>query len=106
MSSRRSARPPGYRASRGFSLMEALLATFVLLTSLLLSIYVFHSSLRAEASNEKRVVAAAVAESALAEVREAAGTNFRGLIGAYDGMEWSLPAEPDFKIHCQVSLPT
>jgi len=81
--------------------MEALLSTFLLLTSLLLSIYVFHSSLRAEASNEKRVLAAAVAESALAEIRETACQNFRSVIGLYNDKRWSLAEAPEFTISCR-----
>lgn len=88
MSSRRS----------GFSLIEAVLSTFLLLTAVLLSIYVFHSSLRAEVSNEKRVRAAMVAESALAEIRQAAARDFRGFVEAYDGRSWVSEQDPDFSL--------
>jgi hypothetical protein len=86
---------------RAFSLMEAILATFLLLTSLLLSIYVFHSGLRAEASDEKRVLAAAVAESALSEIRRDAGEDFRSLISSYDGKRWRLDEAPEFSLTCR-----
>lgn len=83
---------------RAFSLVEAVLSTFLLLSAVLLGAYVFHSSLRAEASNEKRVVASLVAESALAEVRDFAGRNFAGLVERYDGQLWIPDGEPDMTV--------
>ena len=45
--------------------MEAILASFMLLTAIIMSVAVFDSSLQAEASNERRIIASMVAESAL-----------------------------------------
>jgi Tfp pilus assembly protein PilV len=81
-----------------FSLVEGVLSTFLLLTSVLLGAYVFHSSLRAEANNEKRVVAALVAESALAEIRDHAGRDFAGLVARYNGQTWVPEGEPDMTV--------
>lgn len=86
------------RKSPAFSLIEAVLSTFLLLTAVLLGAYVFHSSLRAEASNEKRVVASLVAETALAEIRNFAGENFVGLVARYDGQLWVPQGEPDMTV--------
>ncbi len=83
---------------RGVSLVEAVLSTFLLLTALLLAVYVFDSSLKWEVSNEKRVVAALVAESALAQIREQGGRNFENVF-TYDGRNnWTVPDYPDFRI--------
>lgn len=82
--------------------MEAIFATFLLLTSLLLSIYVFHSGLRAEAGNEKRVLASAVAEGALARIRQDAGSRFGELLGEYENKRnWTLEWAPEFVISCR-----
>ncbi len=71
-----------------FSLIEAIFATFLLLSAVLLGAYVFHSGLRAEANNEKRVVATMLAESVVAEIREAASRDFQRLIASYNGRTW------------------
>ncbi len=78
--------------------MEAVLSTFLLLTSVLLGAFVFHNGLRAEANNEKRVVASLVAESALAEVRDYANRNFTGLVAEYGERVWVAGEESDMTI--------
>lgn len=83
--------------------MEAVLATFLLLTTVLLSIFLFHSSLRAEAGNEKRVVAAMVAETVLAEIRDEAGRNFANLVSQYDGRSWVPEKEPSTEVFVRAS---
>ena len=60
--------------------MEAILASFMLLTAIIMSVAVFDSSLQAEASNERRIIASMVAESALAELRDAVNTNMTAAI--------------------------
>lgn len=92
--------PPSWfphRNVRGLSLVEAVLSAFLLLTSLLLAVYVFDSSLKWEAGNEKRVVAAVIAETALAEVREAGGRDFDKFL-SYDGNHWTYPDYPGFEV--------
>lgn len=81
--------------------MEAIFASFLLLTSLLLSIYVFHSGLRAEAGNEKRVLAAALAEEKLTEIRQAANENFGGLLAAYQDKSWPANETPGYQVSCR-----
>lgn len=83
---------------RGFSLMEAVLSTFLLLTSILLGAFVFHNGLRAEANNEKRVVATLIADSALSEIRDAANQNFSGLLAEYGDRVWVPEGEPDMTV--------
>ena len=90
------------RKCLGFSLIEAVFATFLLLSGVLLGAYVFHSGLRAEASNEKRVVATMLAESVFSEVRRAANEDFQGLEAAYDGREWRDPTESDMAVEVAV----
>ena len=86
----------------GFSLIEAVMATFLLLSAVLLGAYVFHSGLRAEASNERRVVASMVAESAMAEIRESANRNFQGLVTGPGERTWSPTEEPEMKVTMRV----
>lgn len=90
------------RGRLGFSLLEAIFASFLLLTSLALSVYLLNASLHAEANNERRILAALVAESALEEIRAASNTNFEGLGGLYDGREWTFEAFPDHRIRARV----
>ncbi len=83
---------------RGVSLVEAVLSTFLLLTALLLAVYVFDSSLKWEVSNEKRVIAALVADSALAQIREQGGRDFDNVF-SFDGRsDWTIPDYPEFSI--------
>ena len=87
----------------GFSLVEAVLAAFMLLGAILISISVFDRTLQVEASNEKRIVAALVAESAMAEIRRMAGNNFSQIKTQYDGKTWSVAEYPEFRIRGTVS---
>jgi hypothetical protein len=82
--------------------MEALFASFLLLTSILLSVQLFDSSLQAEANNEQRTIAALVAESALDEIRASTNQDFTSLRGAYNGRTWNLPDYPHFQIKASV----
>ena len=91
------------RAGRGFTLVEAILASFLLLTAVLMSVSVFDSSLQAEASNEKRIMAALVAESALAEIRQAGTSNFNQVKSLYDGRSWSVPEYPGFEVRSTIA---
>ena len=83
--------------------MEAILASFMLLTAIIMSVSVFDSSLQAEASNERRIVASIVAESALAELRDAVNTNMLAAKSTYDGRTWTLPDYSGFQISCRVA---
>lgn len=86
--------------------MEAIFASFLLLTSILLCVQLFDSSLQAEASNEQRVTAALVAESALAEIRAATTENFEGLLASYGDRRWSLTNYPTYDIQATVTPQT
>lgn len=90
------------RRNRGFSLMEALFASFLLLTSVLLSVQLFDSSLKAEADNEQRSVAAVVAENGLDEIREAALVDFKNLDSLYNNKTWNDADNPNFRLTAKV----
>lgn len=92
------------RSLLAFSLMEAVLSTFLLLTAVLLGAYVFHNSLRAEASNEKRVTATLAAENTLAEIQDFAGENFLGLVDHYDGTHWVSAQDPSMTISVKARM--
>lgn len=83
--------------------MEAILASFLLLTAVLMSASVFDSSLQAEASNEKRIMAALVAETALAEIRQAGNNNFNQVESLFDGRTWSVPEYSGFEISSRIA---
>lgn len=82
--------------------MEAIFASFLLITSILIGVLVFDASLQAEASNEQRTMAALVAENALEEVRSAANQRFTNLKAEYDGKTWTLPGYSEFAIKAKV----
>lgn len=82
--------------------MEAVFASFLLITSILISVFVFDSSLQAEANNDQRIMAAIVAESALQEIRSYANFDFHGTKDAYNGRKWTLPSYGEFKIEAEV----
>jgi hypothetical protein len=82
--------------------MEAVFASFLLVTSILISVFVFDSSLQAEANNEQRITAAIVAESALDEIRSFSNVDFPGTKAAYDGRTWTLPNYSGFEISAEV----
>ena len=56
------------RANRGFSLLEAIFASFLMLTSIAIATFLVTTSMRASANNEKKIVASMVAESAMEDV--------------------------------------
>ena len=95
-------RQPSTRRPVGFSLVEAILAAFMLLTAVLMSVSVFDSSLQAEASNESRIIASIVAESAMAEIRQAANLDLSAVESNYDGHRWTLPEYPGYQIEAIV----
>lgn len=96
-------KPTQQRLKRqGFSLIEAIFASFLLLTALLLSVQLFDTSLQAEANNEQRIVAALVAENVLDQIRSDANSDFGTLQSAYDGRNWSLPEYSNFQIEAKV----
>lgn len=89
-------------SKRGASLIEAMMASFLLLTSILMSVYIFDGTLRASAASENRVIAAVVAESALAEIRDHANNQFTTVQATYDGLSWNLPDHPEFDVTARV----
>lgn len=62
----------------------------------------FDGTLRAEVGNEKRVMAALAAESAMAQIRHSADTDFANLQTLHDGVNVTLPDFPDFQITTHV----
>lgn len=95
-------RVPAPQRAKGFSLVEAILAAFLLLTAVAMSAYVFDSSLQAEVSNEKRIIAALVADTALAEIRNTADNDYPSLRSRYDGQTWSLSEYPLYQISSRI----
>ena len=83
--------------------MEALFASFLLLTAILMSVSLFDSTLQAESNNEQRLTAALIAESALDEVREATTRDFNATLTNYDGRTWTMTTYPGFQIETKVS---
>lgn len=90
------------RANRGFSLLEAIFASFLMLTSIAIATFLVTTSMRASANNEKKIVASMVAESAMEEVRAAANDSYTNLAGLYDGKEWEYPNFAGYKITSKV----
>ena len=62
--------------TKGFSLVEAVLSSFLLLTAVAMSVWILDASLRAEAENDRRITAGLVAQNRLEEVRSWADLNF------------------------------
>lgn len=90
------------RARRGFSLLEAIFASFLMLTSIAIATYLVSASMRASAGNEKKIVASMVAESAMEEIRAAANENYTGLAGTYHNRTWSYPNFPEYTVRSRV----
>lgn len=86
----------------GFSLAEAVIASFLLLGAVLMSVSLFDGTMRAEVGNEKRVLAALAAESAMAQIRNAADTDFLQLVSDYHNQTINLPNFPNFQIRSRV----
>lgn len=86
--------------------MEALFASFLLLTSVLLSVQLFDSSLKSEADNEQRSIAALVVENGLEEIRAVAREDFSALKTLYNGKRWKDNDNPNFTLTATVSEQT
>lgn len=85
------------RGNAGFTLLEATLASFLLLTAVLLAVYLFDSTLRARAVNERRLAAVMAAENVLEDIQARARTDFGTLVSTLDGAEWPVP-DPTVKV--------
>lgn len=83
----------------GFSLVESLLASSVLLVAMLILFQLFHVGMRYFSWVERRALATAVAERRLAELRNWSRTQ-NGWIGYPAGPD---PLEPDFQISVTLS---
>ncbi len=90
------------RARRGFSLLEAIFASFLMLTSIAIATFLVSASMRASASNEKKIVASMVAESAMEEIRASANENYTALSGTYNNRTWTYPNFPDYQVRSRV----
>lgn len=91
---------------RGLSLIEAVFSTFLLLTALLMAVYIFDSSLKSEVGNQRRIEAALVAESALAEIRDAARRNFQTMKSTFKNRSWNLSSYPGYQVLSTVDSAT
>lgn len=87
-----------YRGEFAFSLVEAVFSSFLLLTAVTMSVYLFDASLRAQAENDVRMQATLVAQSRLDEIRAYADTNFGSGLALFDGLEIEPPEAPNLKV--------
>ena len=94
--------PPKNERNKGFSLVEAVIASFLLLGAVLMSVSLFDGTLQAEVGNEKRVLAALAAETVMADIRQTADTDFESVLTSFDGHTHTLPDYPGFQIRSRV----
>lgn len=93
---------------RGLTLVETIIASFLLVGGFLVTVALFHSTLRYSTQIERVTVATALAERRLNEMRLWARTlsNFRSSWAAYDGVTTTDPQSPDLRILSEVSQPS
>ena len=89
--------------ARGFSLMEAIFASFLLLTAVALATFLVSTSMRASTNNERKIVASMVAESAMEEIRASSNEHYSSLSGLYDGKVWDYPEFEGYSITSRVA---
>ncbi|MGE0493377.1 MAG: hypothetical protein AB7S38_29485 [Vulcanimicrobiota bacterium] len=92
------------RARTGFTLVEALIATFVITTALLLCIWLIDASLRHMAESERRQLGTVLAENALEEMRQFADANFGAGLTSFDGVTRQHPEYPQFEVKTHAAL--
>lgn len=72
----------------GFSLLEVLFASFLLITALSLTIFLIHQSFQSEADSGIKVRALHDAQNVIEEIRAIAKSDFKNNIGSVDGRVW------------------
>ena len=73
---------------RGFSLLEVLFASFLLLTAISLTVFLINTSFRSEADSGVKIQALHDAENVLAEIRAFSQQDFRTGMSTIDGKVW------------------
>lgn len=74
----------GRASDKAFSLVEAVLSSFLLLTAVSMCVWLFDASLQAEAGNDRRVLATMVAQDRLEEIRAAADASFGAGLASFN----------------------
>lgn len=92
-------------ARSGFSLLELLFASFLLLTSISLTVYLIDASFRSEADSDLKAQALYDAENVLAEIQAQARQNFRTGIGEVADKVWPT-ISTDYTLESKVSWHT
>src|SRR5688572_25361030 len=90
--------------ARAFSLVEAVLAGFLMLTAVTIAIWVFDASLRAQAVQEVRLLAVQVAQNKLEEIRGYADSQFGGGLTLFDGVQTQVG--PGLEMRTRATLQT
>lgn len=86
---------------RGFSLLEVLFASFLLITSLSLTIFLINQSFQSEADSGVKVRALHDAQNVLEEIRAVARQDFKNGLSSVDGKVWPS-SHPDYMIESTV----
>lgn len=79
---------PKFRVARGFSLLEVLFASFLLLTAISLTVFLINTSFRSEADSGVKIQALQDAENVVAEIRAFSQQDFRTGLSTIDGKVW------------------
>ena len=92
---------------RALTLIETIIASFLLVGGFMITVALFHSALRYTSQIEKVTVATLLADRTLNEMRVWARnvTNYRSSWAPYDGVTVAAPEYPDQRIFTQVSKP-
>jgi hypothetical protein len=90
---------------RGLTVVETIIASFLLVGGLLITVALFHTSLRYTAQAEQVVVATTLAQRTLNEMRSWARTpaNYRSAWSPYHNITVADPQHPTFLIRTEVS---
>lgn len=97
---------------RGLSLLESVIATFLLTGSFLVLINLFHAGLRHGNRIEKQQFAAIIASEYMeklrlwAQLRQSAGFQYENLREVYDGHSEAWPLAPTYQVSTRVSPAT
>ena len=88
----------------GVSLMEAILASFLLSTALLMGVWLVHSSLRSLADSDRRQAATMVADNALEEMRNVLAQDFTVGLDSYNGLVRTPADYPELELTTHARL--
>jgi type II secretory pathway pseudopilin PulG len=74
---------------RGFTILESVIASFLLVTAIALAVLLVDSTLQAQAQNERRLAAVRAAENALEEIRAEAALGYSSMESRLNGGTWT-----------------